>query len=150
MLFCNPSNNDRKNRFNFDFSPNPKNLGKDSVSIFDFLKSNALKALLGKRPEFLPFTVENSQKPIIGIPPEIAHEYWMEQVAKGNTKARTAFGGSASVAALCASAIALVLANPTNQKERCSRVLVFYGDWAERTWRRQSPSCPKSKPPSIS
>ncbi len=42
-------------------------VGKDEISIRHFFESNAFKALLGARPELSIFTVENAQKPIVGI-----------------------------------------------------------------------------------
>ena len=38
-------------------------VGKEALSIFQFLQSNALKALLAKAPEFFNFAVQNAQKP---------------------------------------------------------------------------------------
>jgi hypothetical protein len=70
-------------------------VGKTNNSIINFLRSNGFKALLGEAPELSIFTVENAQKPIVGIPHEIADEFWYDQLAKGNKRARSlsrAFG----------------------------------------------------------
>ena len=62
-------------------------IGRPARSIFDFLQSKGLKAALGNSPEFSDFVIENAQKPIVGIPPEIANLYWIHQLSKGNLQA---------------------------------------------------------------
>lgn len=72
-------------------------VGKDEYSIRRFLGSTGFKALLDKASEFGTFSVEGAQRPIVGIPPEFAYEYWLDQTSKGNKQARIlvrAFGVS--------------------------------------------------------
>ncbi len=57
------------------------------MSISRFLESSLFKALLQESSEFLSFSVEGAQKPIIGIPPELANIYWTYQLSKGNMEA---------------------------------------------------------------
>ncbi|WP_414587022.1 hypothetical protein [Scytonema sp. PCC 10023] len=62
-------------------------VGKPERSIREFLASKGLKASLGKPFESATFAVENAQKPIVGIPTEIANLYWIHQLSKGNLQA---------------------------------------------------------------
>jgi hypothetical protein len=62
-------------------------VGKIERSIREFLGSKGLKASLDNPFESATFVVENSQKPIIGILPELANLYWIHQLSKGNLQA---------------------------------------------------------------
>ncbi len=55
-------------------------IGKPAMSISRFLESSLFKALLQESSEFLTFSVEGAQKPIIGIPPEVAGIYLVDRL----------------------------------------------------------------------
>ncbi len=63
-------------------------VGKNEYSIRQIFASKSFKGLLDKPFESDTFAVENAQKPIVGIPHEIADEYWYDQSVKGNKRAR--------------------------------------------------------------
>ncbi|WP_193892316.1 hypothetical protein [Nostoc sp. LEGE 06077] len=58
-----------------------------SVYILRFLESKQSKALPGNDSEFYTLSVEGSNKPINVVPTKVVSDFWLEQVAKGNTKA---------------------------------------------------------------
>lgn len=87
-FFCLPGYEKDDSRFLLSLTNAAEVVCNNATSIFDFLKSNAFKAILGKAPEFSSFSVKNAQKPIAGIPLSIAQEYWLDQLSKGNQLAK--------------------------------------------------------------
>lgn len=77
----------KRGRYLLSLTNAAESVGRPARSIFEFLQLNGFKALLGARFEFSDFAVENAQKPIVGIPPEIATIYWTYQLSKGNMEA---------------------------------------------------------------
>ncbi|MHC0068749.1 hypothetical protein ACWATR_38790 [Nostoc sp. UIC 10890] len=64
-------------------------VGVSSSCIFSFLHSNAVKALPSNGSEFSVIAVEGSNKPVNIVPIEVASDFWLSQVSKGNGKAQS-------------------------------------------------------------
>ncbi len=76
-MFGLPGFEKKRGRYLLSLTNASEAVGKDEYSIRQFLASKGLKASLDKPFESDIFAVENAQKPIVGIPPEIANLYWI-------------------------------------------------------------------------
>lgn len=63
-------------------------VGKRNFSIIRFLDSKAFKSFWGAGFELFTFDVEGSNKPVGGVIPAIAPQYWLKETALGNTQAQ--------------------------------------------------------------